>query len=64
MNKTGIEVNRDRTYNVTLPHGANSHALPLDQAVERLKQGEDEYQKALDDIKAQRAYLEKKLGKP
>ena len=60
MNKVKIEKNSDGTYNVTLPMGGQSVSVPAQDAVKRLKAAEQEYQNAVDDIKARREELEKK----
>ncbi len=60
MNKVKIEKNSDETYNVTLPMGGQSTAVSAQEVVKRLKSAEQEFQNALNDIKARREEFEKK----
>ncbi len=59
MNKVNIEKNRDGTVNLTLPDGGQSPAVSPQEAAKRLKGKEEEFQRAIDDMKARRAELEK-----
>lgn len=59
MNKVKIEKNSDGTYNIDLPGGGHGHALSPQEAVKRLKDTEQEFQSALNDIKARREEFEK-----
>jgi hypothetical protein len=59
VNKVRIEKNSDGTYNVDLPNGGQGHALSPQQVVKRLNHAEQEFQTALDDIKARRQEFER-----
>ncbi len=59
MNKVKVEKNRDGTVNLTLPNGGYSTAVSPQEAAKRLKGAEEEFQKAIDDMKARREELEK-----
>lgn len=61
MNKVKIEANSDgKTFVLTLPGGGQRHNLSAAAVVKSLKEEEQEYQKAIDDMKARREEFEKK----
>jgi hypothetical protein len=64
MNKVVIERNSDGTYNITLPGGGQSTGVAIQDAIKRLKYAEQEFQAAIDDIKANRNQLEKNTASP
>jgi hypothetical protein len=58
MNKVNIESDRDGTVNLTLPNGGQSPSLSPKEAAKRLKGKVEEFQRAIDDMKARREELE------
>ena len=62
MNKVKLEKNSDGTYHVTLPGGGATVPLSPQQAVQRLKEEEEKFQKAIEDMRARREELEKAIA--